>query len=107
MSKASEAIKELQEELFVEEHGVTKEQARKLNEFIYWEPTGQEFEFWAGREVAKPSVSSRIGAMSGHIDDQGKRISELEWEHKKLWMGFWVYAVVSGVALAVIIKTLS
>lgn len=107
MSEKLEAIKELQEELFVEEYGVTKEQARKLNEFIFYEPTGTFFDGYLCREIPNPSVNALINRLEKRIENQNEELSELQWEHKKLWMGFWAYVAISAIAIAVIIRELS
>jgi hypothetical protein len=104
MSDKLEKIKELQNDLFVEEYGVTKEQAKKLNEFLFHESTGKDFNFFAGRETPNPSVCKLIDQLQKQIDEQSKRISDFEWEHKKLWLGsffFGMFVVVVGVVLGV------
>jgi hypothetical protein len=104
MCDKSEKIKELQNDLFVEEYGVTKYQARKLNEFLFHESTGKGFNFFAGMETPNPSVCKLIDRLQKQIDEQSKRISNLEWEHKKLWLGsffFGMLVVVVGVVLGV------
>jgi hypothetical protein len=95
MSDKLEQIKELQKDLFVEEYGVTKEQALKLNEFLFHEPTGNEFDFWAGRELPQPSVNAQLRRLEKKVDGHYKELSDLQWEHKKLWMSFWGYVILS------------
>jgi hypothetical protein len=95
MTSKLEVIKELQEELFIEEYGVTKEQALKLNKFLFHEPTGNEFDFFLGREIPQASVNKQLRQLEKKVDDHYKELSDLQWEHKKLWMAFWGYVMIS------------
>jgi hypothetical protein len=95
MSEKLEQIKELQKDLFIEEHGITKEQAQKLNSYLFHEPTGNEFDIWAGRELPQPSVKIQLSRLEKKVDDYYKELSDLQWEHKKLWMSFWGYVMIS------------
>lgn len=93
MSERLEAIKKLQTELFVEEYGITKEQARRLNEYLFHEPTGEHIDGYLGRAVLNPSVDRMITELRGKNKVQNEKLSKLEWEHKKLWMSSWVFGM--------------
>lgn len=104
MSEKLEQIKKLQTEVFAEERGVTKEQANKLIEYMVYEPVVNDYDFWAGHN--KISVREMIARVEKENMGLSKRISELEWEHKKLWLSSFFYFVISSAAIGTMLYEL-
>lgn len=105
MSEKLEQIKKLQTEVFVEERGVSREQANKLVEYMVYERVLDGSDpFW--NPHGKESLMDKIARVQKENMDLNKSISEMEWEHKKLWMGTVFFTIATSAAIVFIFSQL-